>query len=96
MTRVIKFYANRKYYDNTLKGHVTLLDIIQAVKDGDEFLVRNKEGRDITEKVVNAAIYKHLTIPFDMARDIIRELYEREVEKERDFLLPKENDYDRL
>ncbi len=93
--RIIKFYANRKYYDNTLKGHVTLLDIIQAVKDGDEFLVRNKEGRDITEKTVNAAIYKHLPIPLDMARDIIRELYEKEIEK-RDFLLPKENNYDRL
>ncbi len=94
--RVIKFYANRKYYDKTLKGHVTLLDIIQAVKDGDEFVVRNKEGRDITEKVVNAAIYKHLRIPFDTARDIIKELYEKEVEKAPDFLLPKENIYDRL
>jgi polyhydroxyalkanoate synthesis regulator protein len=94
--RIIKFYANRKYYDNTLKGHVTLLDIIQAVKDGDEFLVRNKEGRDITEKVINAAIYKHLTIPFDMARDIIKELYEKETEKGPDYHLPKENNYDRL
>lgn len=93
--RIITQYANRKYYDKGLRGHVNLLDILQAVKDGDEFLVRNKAGKDITTKTVNAAIYKHLIMPLDMAEGVIRELYEKEVEK-RDFLLPKENDYDRL
>lgn len=92
--RIITQYANRKYYDKGLKGHVNLLDILQAVKDGDPFIVRNKQGRDITTKTINAAIYKHLQLPLDMAESIIRELYEKEVEQQ--FGLPKENNYDRL
>lgn len=92
--RIITQYANRKYYDKGLKGHINLLDILQAVKDGDEFLVRNKAGKDITLKTINAAIYKYLVIPIDMAEDLVRTLYEVEVEKES-FLL-KENNYDRL
>lgn len=92
--RIITQYANRKYYDKVLKGHINLLDILQAVKDGDEFLVRNKIGEDITLKTINAAIYKYLVIPVDMAEDLINTLYEIEVEKES--FLPKENNYDRL
>jgi polyhydroxyalkanoate synthesis regulator protein len=93
-TRVITLYNNRKYYDKGLKGHITLLDIIQAVKDGDEFLVRDSTGTDITEKTINAAIYKHLVIPTDVAKDLVQNLYEIEVEKQN--FLPTENNYDRL
>ena len=92
--RVITLYANRKYYDKGLKGHVNLLDILQAVKDGDDFIVKNKAGQDITVKTINAAIYKYLTIPIDIAEDLVRTLYEIELEKEN--FLPKENNYDRI
>lgn len=90
--RVITLYANRKYYDKGLKGHVNLLDILQAVKDGDDFIVRNKAGQDITVKTINAAIYKYLTIPIDTAKDLVQNLYEIEVQN----FLPTENNYDRL
>lgn len=92
MIRIITLYSNRKYYDKSLRGHVNLLDILQAVKDGDNFGVRTKDGRDITEKVINAAIHKHLVIPYAIARTLVQDLYE--VEKAN--FLPKENKYDRL
>ena len=96
MTRVITLYSNRKYYDKSLRGHVTLLDIIQAVKDGDTFIVVDKNKKDITNKTINAAIYKHLIIPQDSAEALIKEFFEKELEETPDFLFPKENNYDRL
>lgn len=92
--RIITLYTNRKYYDKGLRGHINLLDILQAVKDGDEFIVRNKAGEDITNKTINAAIYKYLTIPIDNAKDLVHQLYEVELNKIN--FLPKENNYDRL
>jgi polyhydroxyalkanoate synthesis regulator protein len=87
-TRVITLYANRKYYDKSLRGHVTLLDIIQAVKDGDEFVVVDKDKKDITRKTISAAIYKHLVLPLDTANQLVKDFYE--------ITLPKENTYERL
>lgn len=90
----IKIYTMYKDYilrDKEEKCNVKLLDIIQAVKDGDEFIVINQEKQDITEQTINAAMYKHLVIPIGLARELIHSLYEVEIK-----LFPKENKYDRL
>jgi len=73
---IIIRHKNRKFYNRNLKGYTTLLDIVQAVKDGDEFIVFNTRGEDVTEETLNAAIYKHLIIPSDKAATLIKELYE--------------------
>ena len=91
--RIINYYNNRKYYDKGLKGHVNLLDILQAVKDGDPFIIKDAKGTDITNKVVNAAIYKHLVIPFDIAKELVQNLYEV---GETAAVFPRENNFDRL
>lgn len=91
--RTITLYSNRKYYDKGLRGHINLIDILQAVKDGDEFIIKNKMGQDITTKTVNAAIYKYVTIPMDTCRGLVQGLYEIETVKQT---LPTENMYDRL
>jgi polyhydroxyalkanoate synthesis regulator protein len=48
MRQIIK-YKNRKYYDKTLKGYVTLKGLQKLVNDGETFTVTEKETqRDIT------------------------------------------------
>lgn len=87
-------YKDHILRDKEEKCNVKLLDIIQAVKDGDKFIVIDHNKQEVTEQVVNAAINKHLVIPLDMAKDLIQSLYEVELNKMN--LLPKENNYDRL
>ena len=48
MRQIIK-YKNRKYYDKTLKGYVTLKGLESLIKSGEKFTVTEKETqRDIT------------------------------------------------
>lgn len=93
--RIIIRYGNRKYYDKSTSKYINLLDILLAVKNGHEILVRTKDGRDRTARTITDAIAKYVTIPVDMARDLVQELYLKEKENQNDFL-PKENNYDRL
>ncbi len=47
--RIIKRYQNRKLYDTQQSSYVTLEEIAQIIKDGDEILViDNKTKKDIT------------------------------------------------
>ena len=52
--KIIKRYANRKLYDTSTSKTVTLNEIAQMVKDGDEIKVidSSEEGVDITHRVL--------------------------------------------
>lgn len=52
--KVIKRYANRKLYDPTTSKSVTLTEIAQMVKDGEEIKVvdSSEEGVDITHRIL--------------------------------------------
>jgi polyhydroxyalkanoate synthesis repressor PhaR len=54
---VIKKYANRRLYNTATSSYVTLDDLSQMVKKGDEFVVYDaKTGEDITRAVLTQII----------------------------------------
>jgi len=54
---VIKKYANRRLYNTSTSSYVTLDDLCQMVKGGQEFLVYDaKTGDDITRAVLTQII----------------------------------------
>jgi len=53
----IKKYANRKLYDTQVKHYVTLLDVADAVRRGEEVQVTDYvSGADVTAKTLALAI----------------------------------------
>jgi len=93
--RKINLHNNRMMYDTQLKGYVRLLDIVQALKDGDEFMIVNSSGQDVTSRTIARAFAEHLILPMDVYRNLAQSYYEIEE-------LPtgvgniKENTYERL
>ena len=56
---VIKKYANRRLYNTGSSTYVTLEDLAELVKKGDEFVVQEaKTGEDITRSVLAQIIFE--------------------------------------
>ena len=55
----IKKYANRRLYNTSTSSYVTLENLCQMVKDGQDFLVEDaKTGEDITRGVLTQIIFE--------------------------------------
>ena len=55
----IKKYANRRLYNTGASAYVTLEDLAEMVKVGDDFLVYDaKSGEDITRSVLGQIIFE--------------------------------------
>lgn len=55
---IIKKYANRRLYNTGTSTYVTLEDLAQMVKDGEEFVVNDaKSGENITRSVLTQIIF---------------------------------------
>lgn len=55
---IIKKYANRRLYNTGTSTYVTLEDLAQMVKDGEEFIVNDaKSGENITRSVLTQIIF---------------------------------------
>jgi polyhydroxyalkanoate synthesis repressor PhaR len=60
MTRIIKRYPNRKLYDTDQSSYVTLDQIEQMVRDGEDLrIVDNTSGEDITKATLAHIIFEH-------------------------------------
>ncbi len=56
---VIKKYANRRLYNTHESSYVTLEDLANMVKQGDDFVVKDaKSGEDITRSVLTQIIFE--------------------------------------
>ncbi len=56
---IIKKYANRRLYNTEKSSYVTLDDLAQMVREGDDFEVKDaKSGQDITRTVLTQIIFE--------------------------------------
>ena len=75
---VIKKYANRRLYNTSTSAYVTLDDLAQMVKDGEDFVVFDaKSGEDITRTVLTQIIFEEEgkgqnLLPINFLRQLIR------------------------
>lgn len=75
---VIKKYANRRLYNTASSAYVTLDDLSQMVKSGDDFVVHDaKSGENITRQVLTQIIFEEEAkgenlLPVDFLRQLIR------------------------
>ena len=75
---VIKKYANRRLYNTATSAYVTLDDLAQMVKDGNDFVVFDaKSGEDITRTVLTQIIFEEEAkgqnlLPINFLRQLIR------------------------
>jgi len=54
---VVKKYANRRLYDTGRSSYVTLDDLCEMIKEGQEFVVQDaKSGEDLTQQVLTQII----------------------------------------
>lgn len=54
--KIVK-YSNRKLYNTTSSGYITLEDVVSYVKTGTSFyVVEHKTGIDVTTDVLRAAV----------------------------------------
>lgn len=74
----IKKYANRRLYNTSASTYVTLDDLAQMVKDGEEFEVKDaKTGEDITHTVLTQIIFEEENkgqnlLPINFLRQLIK------------------------
>lgn len=74
----IKKYANRRLYNTGTSTYVTLEDLANMVKDGEDFVVYDaKNGEDITHSVLTQIIFEQENkgtnlLPITFLRQIIR------------------------
>ncbi|WP_316863087.1 polyhydroxyalkanoate synthesis repressor PhaR [uncultured Cohaesibacter sp.] len=75
---VIKKYANRRLYNTGTSTYVTLEDLSEMVKAGEDFVVFDaKSGEDITRSVLTQIIFEHENrgqnlLPITFLRQLIR------------------------
>ncbi len=75
---VIKKYANRRLYNTATSTYVTLDDLAEMVKSGDDFTVQDaKTNEDITHSVLTQIIFEQEAkgenmLPVNFLRQIIR------------------------
>ena len=75
---VIKKYANRRLYNTGTSTYVTLEDLANMVKDGEDFVVRDaKTGEDLTHSVLTQIIFEQegktgqAMLPISVLRQLI-------------------------
>jgi polyhydroxyalkanoate synthesis repressor PhaR len=75
----IKKYANRRLYNTGTSAYVTLEDLAQMVKKGEDFVVHDaKTGEDITRSVLTQIIFEQESkvgqsmLPITFLRQLIR------------------------
>ena len=74
----IKKYANRRLYNTSASTYVTLDDLAQMVKSGEEFEVKDaKTGEDITHTVLTQIIFEEENkgqnlLPINFLRQLIK------------------------
>ena len=73
---IIEFTSSRTLFSYKYKKPVRLIDILQAVKDNENILVRTKQGKDITAYTLSRAFLKHVILPEEVYRSLIEEFYE--------------------
>ncbi len=75
---LIKKYANRRLYHTQRSEYITLDDLSQMVRDGEDFIVQDaKSGEDLTRSVLTQIIFDaenngHMLLPTSFLREIIR------------------------
>lgn len=75
---VIKKYANRRLYDTGTSAYITLEDLCERVKVGQDFVVLDaKTGQDLTRQVLTQIILEQeikgfQVLPTSFLRDVIR------------------------
>lgn len=76
--KVIKRYQNRKLYDTNQSCYVTLDEIAQMIRNGDDLkVVDNKSKLDITAVTLTQLLYESERrskngVPVDLLKEIIR------------------------
>ncbi|MCI5075138.1 polyhydroxyalkanoate synthesis repressor PhaR [Oricola sp.] len=75
---VIKKYANRRLYNTGTSTYVTLEDLANMVKDGEDFVVHDaKSGQDLTHAVLTQIIFEQegktgqAMLPISVLRQLI-------------------------
>ena len=77
MTRIIKRYSNRKLYDTKDSRYVTLLQIAEMVRGGEEVqIIDNNSKQDLTEVTLAQIIYEEKkansrAVPLQTLKDLI-------------------------
>lgn len=75
---IIKKYANRRLYNTAKSAYVTLDNLAEMVRDGQDFVVRDaKSGADITRSVLTQIIFEEEAkgknlLPANFLRQLIR------------------------
>lgn len=78
-TRVIKRYQNRKLYDTNQSCYVTLDEIAQMIKSGDDLrVIDNQSKTDITSSTLTQLLYESerkakSAVSVEMLKEIIRQ-----------------------
>lgn len=76
--KVIKRYQNRKLYDTHQSCYVTLEEISQMIKNGDDLrVIDNKTKNDITQGTLTQLLYETerknlMPVPVELLKEIIR------------------------
>jgi polyhydroxyalkanoate synthesis repressor PhaR len=76
--KVIKRYQNRKLYDTHQSCYVTLEEISQMIKNGDDLrVIDNKSKNDITQATLTQLLYEterkfSNPVPVELLKEIIR------------------------
>ncbi|MGE3260183.1 MAG: polyhydroxyalkanoate synthesis regulator DNA-binding domain-containing protein [Bacteriovoracia bacterium] len=76
--KVIKRYQNRKLYDTHQSCYVTLEEISQMIKNGDDLrVIDNKTKNDITQATLTQLLYEterktSAPVPVELLKEIIR------------------------
>lgn len=76
--KVIKRYQNRKLYDTHQSCYVTLEEISQMIKNGDDLrVIDNKTKNDITQATLTQLLYEterkaSSPVPVELLKEIIR------------------------
>lgn len=76
-TRIIKRYSNRKLYDTDESRYVTLVEIAQMVRDGEEVqIIDNSTKEDLTSVTLAQIVFeeekKSSTTPLFVLRNMVR------------------------
>lgn len=75
---VVKKYANRRLYDTGRSSYVTLEDLAEMIREGQEFVVQDaKSGEDLTQSVLTQIIVEqeskgHNMLPASFLKQIIQ------------------------
>lgn len=75
---LVKRYPNRKLYNTETKSYITLEDIAQAIRSGQDVeIIDNETGNEITHQILNQVIFEEgkkgfSPIPTQVLHEMIR------------------------